>query len=162
MLEAPAPGVPVGGVQRALVRTAQVTVQVGDPAVGSRQIRTAVAAAGGFVTEEQSSSTGAWVVLRVPAAGLDRLVEQIGGFGTVVEQSSQVVDTTEETVDLDARVVSQQASVTRIRWLIVNVRVRPGDSPRSPITPVVEVLTGDQRSRRRSRPSKPGLRWLGA
>lgn len=116
--EAPAPGVPVGGVQRALVRTAQVTVEVGDPAASSRQIRTAVAAAGGFVTEEQSSPTGAWVVLRVPAAGLDRLVEQIGGFGKVVEQNSQVVDATEEVVDLDARVASQQASVARIRALL--------------------------------------------
>ncbi|MGH3565894.1 MAG: DUF4349 domain-containing protein [Pseudonocardia sp.] len=118
MPEVPAPGVPVGGVQRALVRTAQVTVEVGDPAAGSRQIRTAVAAVGGFVTEEQASSTGAWVVLRVPAAGLDRLVEQVGGFGKVVEQSSQVVDATEEVVDLDARVASQQASVARIRALL--------------------------------------------
>lgn len=118
MPQASALGVPVGGVQRALVRTAQVTVEVGDPVVGSRQIRTAVAAAGGFVTEEQSGSTGAWVVLRVPAAGLDRLVEQIGGFGKVVEQSSQVVDATEEVVDLDARVAGQQAGVARIRALL--------------------------------------------
>jgi hypothetical protein len=119
----PAPGaptqdLPIGSGQRALVRTAQVVVEVTDPAATGRQVRTAAAAAGGFVAEEQTGPAGSWVVLRVPTGGLDRLVEEIGTFGTVLERSSQVVDATEEVVDLDARVASQQASVARVRALL--------------------------------------------
>jgi Domain of unknown function (DUF4349) len=121
-LAVPAPGgsagVPVGGVDRSLVRSATVTVEVGDPASAGRQVRTAVAAAGGFVAQEQSGTTGSWLVLRVPADGLDRLLADVGGLGVVLETSSQVLDATEEVVDLDARVASQQASVARIRALL--------------------------------------------
>jgi hypothetical protein len=112
------PGVPVGGVQRALVRTAQLTVEVDDPASAARQVRTIAAGAGGFVTEEQSGDTGSWLVLRVPVAALDRLIDEVGAFGQVAERSSQVIDATEELVDLDARVASQSASVARVRGLL--------------------------------------------
>jgi hypothetical protein len=121
-LTAPVPGgsagVPIGGVDRSLVRSATVTVEVGDPAAAGRQIRTAVAAAGGFVAQEQSGTSGSWLVLRVPADGLDRLLADVGALGMVLETSSQVLDATEEVVDLDARVASQQASVARIRALL--------------------------------------------
>jgi len=115
----PAQGVPVGGVQRSLVRSAQLTVEVEDATAVARQVRVAVAAAGGLVTEEQSSDGGSFLVLRVPADALDRLTDDIGALGRrVTNRSSQVVDATEEVVDLDARVASQQASVTRVRALL--------------------------------------------
>ena len=114
----PAQGVPLGGVQRALVRTAQLSVEVTDPAGAMRQVRTAAAAAGGFVTDEQTSDTGSWVTLRVPADALDRLVEDIAADGRIITRSTQVYDATEESIDLDARVASQQASVSRIRGLL--------------------------------------------
>jgi hypothetical protein len=116
--EMPSQGVPVGGVQRALVRTAQLTVEVGDPTGAMRQVRTSAAAAGGFVTDEQTSDTGSWVTLRVPADALDRLVEDIAASGRVTGRSTQVYDATEESIDLDARVASQQASVARVRALL--------------------------------------------
>ncbi|NMH79320.1 DUF4349 domain-containing protein [Pseudonocardia xinjiangensis] len=114
----PGPGLPVGTVQRSLVRTAQLSVEVADPAASSRQVRTAAAAADGLVTEEQSSDTGSWVVLRVPAESLERLIDDIAAIGRVVGRSTQVLDATEEVVDLDARVASQQASVARVRGLL--------------------------------------------
>jgi len=121
-LAVPAPGgsagVPVGGVDRSLVRSATVTVEVGDPAAAGRQVRSAVTSAGGFVAQEQSGTAGSWLVLRVPADRLDRLLAGVGALGAVLETSSQVIDATEEVVDLDARVASQQASVTRIRALL--------------------------------------------
>jgi hypothetical protein len=113
-----APGVPVGGVQRELVRTAQLTVEVGDPEAAVRQVRTAAAGVGGFVTEEQSEDSGSWLVLRVPADALDRLLDEIAGYGQVTARSSQVLDATEQVVDLDARVASQTASVARVRGLL--------------------------------------------
>lgn len=114
----PPPGVPVGTVDRTLIRTAQVSVEVADPAAAGRQVRTAVTAAGGFVTEESTASRRASLVVRVPAAALDRLMDDVATIGTVTERGGQTVDATEEVVDLDARVASQQASVARVRALL--------------------------------------------
>jgi uncharacterized coiled-coil protein SlyX len=114
----PGQGVPVGDVQRALVRTAQIGVEAEDPGASSRQVRTAAAAVGGFVTEEQTSDRSSRLVLRVPAEALDRLIDDIAGKARVTSRSSQVVDATEKVVDLDARVAAQQASVARVRALL--------------------------------------------
>ncbi len=116
--EGQTPGIPLGGVQRELVRTAQLTVEVSDPVAAVRQVRTAVAGAGGFVTEEQSGDSGSSLVLRVPADALDRLLDEVAAYGQVTARSSQVIDATEQVVDLDARVASQTASVARIRGLL--------------------------------------------
>jgi hypothetical protein len=109
-------------VQRQLVRTAQLTVEVGDAATAVRQVRTAAAGAGGIVTEEQSGDAGSWLVLRVPTDALDRLIDEVTGYGRVVSRSSQVLDATEEVVDLDARVATQTASVARVRGLLAEAR----------------------------------------
>ncbi|MGD9530995.1 MAG: DUF4349 domain-containing protein, partial [Pseudonocardia sp.] len=114
----PPAGVPVGTVDRTLIRTAQVSLEVADPAASGRQVRTAVAAAGGFVTEESTATKRATLVVRVPAAALDRLLDDVATLGTVTERGGQTVDATEEVVDLDARVASQQASVARVRALL--------------------------------------------
>jgi hypothetical protein len=103
---------------RDLVRTAHVSVEVDDIGPAVRRVRAAVGTAGAFVAEEQSDETGAWLVLRVPADGLDRLVEQVGGIGEVVARAGRVEDVTEQVVDLDSRVTSQQASVERVRALL--------------------------------------------
>jgi hypothetical protein len=111
-------GVPVGAVERSLVRSAQVTLDVEDPVAGVQGVRAAAAAAGGTVTQEQSGPLGGWVVVRVPADALDRLTADVAELGVVLDRSVSVVDATEEVVDLDARVASQQASVARVRALL--------------------------------------------
>jgi hypothetical protein len=116
--DAPTQGVPLGTVQRSLVRTAQLTLEVPDPAASLRQIRTLAAGVGGIVTEEQTSDTGSWLVLRVPADALDRLIDDLAASGRVLSRSVQVLDATEEMIDLDARVATQQASVARVRGLL--------------------------------------------
>ena len=112
------PGVPIGATERQLVRTAQLTVDVAESAAATRQVRTTAAAAGGLVVQEQTSERGAWLVLRVPAAALDKVIDDIAAIGKVTARTSQVVDSTAEVVDLDARVASQQASVARVRALL--------------------------------------------
>ncbi len=122
--EGPAdPGaVPVGGVARSLVRTAQLTVTADDPVAVIRRVRTAVAGVAGTIAQETSSDTGAQLTVRVPADRLDQLIDTIGGFGHVTDRSAQVVDATEDVVDLDARVASQRASVDRVRALLAQAR----------------------------------------
>jgi hypothetical protein len=107
-----------GAIGRDVVRTAQLTLQVADPPAATRGVRTAVAAAGGVIAEEQADTTGAWLVVRVPAAGLDRLVDDLAATGTVLARSGRTEDATEQIVDLDSRVATQQASVTRVRALL--------------------------------------------
>ena len=115
---APAPGALPDPIGRDVVRTAQLTLQVPDPTAAARGVRTAVATAGGVVAEEQVDGTGAWLVVRVPAAGLDRLVDDLAATGVVLGRSGRAEDATEQVVDLDSRVATQQASVTRVRALL--------------------------------------------
>jgi hypothetical protein len=81
-------------------------------------VRTMAAAAGGLVVQEQSGERGSWLVLRVPADTLDRVLDDIAAIGRVTDRTGQVTDSTGEIVDLDARVASQQASVVRVRGLL--------------------------------------------
>ncbi len=115
---APEGGAVPGSIGRDVVRTAQLTLQVADPTAATRGVRTAVAAAGGVVAEEQVDATGAWLVVRVPAPGLDRLVDDLAATGTVLARSGRTEDATEQVVDLDSRVATQQASVMRVRALL--------------------------------------------
>jgi hypothetical protein len=117
-----AAGVPLGGVQRELIRSAQVRVEVDDAVARTRQVRAAAVAVGGLVVEEQSADRSAWLTLRVPADSLDRLVDDVGGLGRVVDRSTRVSDVTEDVVDLDARVASQRTSVDRVRALLAQAQ----------------------------------------
>lgn len=125
---APAPmqadpgALPVGSVSRALVRTAQLSVDADDPAAATRRVRSAVAGAAGTVSQESSTDSGAQLTIRVPADRLDQLIDSIAGLGHVTNRTSQVVDATEDVVDLDARVASQRASVDRVRALLAQAR----------------------------------------
>lgn len=108
----------VGAIAPALVRTAALELEVGDPPVSVRDVQRAATAAGGYVAEEQSGPSGGLVVIRVPAQALDRLIDDVAALGVVLDRSVTVVDVTEQIVDLDARVASQAASVARVRALL--------------------------------------------
>lgn len=116
--QSPSQGPPAAEVGRALVKTAQLSVEVKDMEAASRQVRTAAAGAGAFVTEEKSSSGGSLLVLRVPSDKLDQLIDGVVPIGKVTSRNAQVVDATEQLVDLDSRVATQQASVARVRALL--------------------------------------------
>jgi uncharacterized protein DUF4349 len=108
----------VASVARSLVRTAQLSVEAEDPVAVTRRVRAAVAGVAGSVAQESSTDSGAQLTVRVPADRLDRLIDSIAGLGHVTNRTAQVVDATEDVVDLDARVASQRASVDRVRALL--------------------------------------------
>lgn len=114
--------VPIGSVGRALVRTAQLSVEADDPIGATRRVRAAVAGAAGTVAQESSTDSGAQLTVRVPADRLDQLIDSIAGLGHVTNRTAQVVDATEDVVDLNARVASQRASVDRVRALLAEAR----------------------------------------
>ncbi|MFC5995497.1 DUF4349 domain-containing protein [Pseudonocardia hispaniensis] len=114
------PGSPI--VDRTVVRTAEVRVEVTDVAAVARSARGAATALGGFVADENIDDTGARLSLRVPADQLDPLVERVSAMGRVLNSSGTVQDVTEQSVDLEARVGSQQASVDRLRSLLARAQ----------------------------------------
>jgi hypothetical protein len=114
--------VPIGSVARSLVRTAQLSVEADDPIGATRRVRAAVAGAAGTVAQESSTDSGAQLTVRVPADRLDQLIDSIAGLGHVTNRTAQVVDATEDVVDLNARVASQRASVDRVRALLAEAR----------------------------------------
>lgn len=64
------------------------------------------------------SPDGAWITVRVPAAGLQSLVDQLSGLGEVTASSVNRQDVTQITLDLQARVDAAQTSVDRLTALL--------------------------------------------
>ena len=61
---------------------------------------------------------GAWITVRVPAGGLQSLVDQLSGLGEVTASTINRQDVTEVTLDLEARVEAAQTSVDRLTQLM--------------------------------------------
>ncbi|GAA1868076.1 DUF4349 domain-containing protein [Pseudonocardia ailaonensis] len=115
-----APGSPVDPALAGqdVIRTARLSVQVGDPVTAAAQVRSAATAAGGYVSDEQSGPGRAGLSLRVPTEKLDALADRVAGLGTVTDRGGQARDVTGQVADLDGRVAAQQASVARVRALL--------------------------------------------
>lgn len=116
------------GVERQIARTASMTVVVDDVVAAGERVRALAATLEGWVTNESFSTTtsdGAryaparsYVTLSVPASRLDDAVRQVGEIGTVRDRQTNAEDVTDVVVDLDARITSLQASVTRLQELV--------------------------------------------
>ncbi|MFD9895657.1 DUF4349 domain-containing protein [Amycolatopsis sp. NPDC059027] len=113
--------VPVGqpGVSdRKLVRTARLelsTPKVADVIGRARQVSQA---AGGYTGQESSGGTHATLSLAVPAEKLDGVLDELAGLGKTVKRELNTQDVTEQTVDVEARLATQRASVERMRALL--------------------------------------------
>ncbi|MEV0847305.1 DUF4349 domain-containing protein [Streptomyces sp. NPDC049954] len=107
-----------------LIRTASLTMRVKDVAGALERARETAAGAGGLVGEEATDRDGAGrersrVVLRVPQEGFEEVVARLAqGPGTLVRRSVNTKDVTQQVVDVDSRVKSLRASVTRVRALM--------------------------------------------
>ena len=77
---------------------------------------------GGYVGGDQRSidaqASIATVTLRVPAAQFDTTLAALHGLGTEQDRQVSTQDVTEQVVDVQSRLKTQQASVDRIRALI--------------------------------------------
>lgn len=108
----------------AVIRTADLEVRVEDVRAAADAAGRAVRTAGGRVEAEDRTGTGsdgsASLSLRVPPADFDRLLADLAALGE--EQSRRVgsEDVTDPVVDLEARLATQRASVTRVRALLAD------------------------------------------
>ncbi|ELZ24317.1 hypothetical protein C475_13747 [Halosimplex carlsbadense 2-9-1] len=112
-------------VDRALIKTGTVTVEVENYSVAERAVRTRAAALGGYVSgsnvrlhhrENETWRTG-YVEVRVPSTNFTALYEATQGQGTVLSADSNTKDVTDQLVDLTARLENLRAQRDRLRSL---------------------------------------------
>ena len=106
-------------MNRKILRNAELTLEVSDPATSQRKITSIAESLGGFVvlseSKQQHSGEGQQnlfvnVVVRIPAQQFDAALNEIRSQGTsVIQEKTTGQDVTEEYIDLEARIRSQKA-----------------------------------------------------
>lgn len=125
-----------GGIDRLVIKTAAMSVEVEQAEEALKQLRAAIAKAGGEIADMTldagSGGTGdpiplaesagvmltpatAVVTIKVPADKLDSLQADVAKLGKVLNQSAQSSDVTEQAIDLDARLKTLRIEETRLR-----------------------------------------------
>ncbi|QPV62913.1 DUF4349 domain-containing protein [Halosimplex litoreum] len=112
-------------VDRALIKTGEVAVEVENYSVGERAVRSRAADLGGYVSgssvqlhhrENETWRTG-YVEVRVPSTNFTALYEGAQREGTVLSADSNTKDVTDQLVDLTARLENLRAQRDRLRSL---------------------------------------------
>lgn len=105
-----------------LIRTAKLSVVVDDVGAKAGEAAAYAKAAGGAIAGDDRSGSDrgarALLVLKVPPARMDGLLDQLGGMGTERSRSSTTEDVTEDVADIGARVATMQASIARVRAIL--------------------------------------------
>ena len=105
-------------IERKLIRNAELDIETSAPAEAERKVAAIADAHGGFVVTSEASQNNnpaqpaevVNVVVRVPAAQFDAVVEELRGVGSRVRQKKITAqDVTEEYIDLEARLRTQRA-----------------------------------------------------
>ncbi|MEV4704136.1 DUF4349 domain-containing protein [Actinoplanes sp. NPDC049316] len=114
--------------QRSIIYTGSITVRVDDVNTAAARATGIATAAGGFVGGDKRNSNGdhgssdATLTLRVPAEKFTSVVDQLAAIGTEERRGIDTEDVTEETIDLDARIATQQARVDSGRKLLAQAK----------------------------------------
>jgi hypothetical protein len=111
---------------RAIVYNGSITVRVDSPEAAAGRATGIATGAGGFVGSDKRTSDSArseaTLTLRVPAARFGSVVDELARLGKEESRGISTEDVTEQVVDLDARIASQRASVTRTRALLAQAK----------------------------------------
>ncbi len=116
-------GLPAGDpiqAGRSIIATAQVSLEVDDVRAGARRASDVVAAAGGFLAQQQANPGDGvtTLTLRVPTDRFTAVLGELEAIGTVLSQHIDTEDVTEQVVDLESRIASARTSVERVRELL--------------------------------------------
>lgn len=112
------------GVQRLVIKTASLTVEVEDVAVAEARISARAAELGGYVVAAQSSGSDAasrvaTITFRVPAQRFDEALAGVEGLARkVFSRTISGDDVTEEFVDLESRLRNLEATRDRLLDLL--------------------------------------------
>lgn len=116
---APMAAMPTGGIDRHLIKTATVAIEVADAREANTKLLAAVQAVGGYVGDYRELVDGlgrrsVMVQIRVPASRFDESMGQLDPLGKVVSKQVSTQDVTEEFVDTDARARNLKATEARL------------------------------------------------
>jgi hypothetical protein len=114
--------------QRSIVYTGSITLRVEDVNRQAARVTAIAAGAGGFVGSDKRTSGAtdsgeATIELRVPADRFQSVLDQLAAeLGNEEQRSVNTQDVTEETLDLAARIKTQQARVDSGRRLLAEAK----------------------------------------
>ncbi|WP_433722196.1 DUF4349 domain-containing protein [Actinoplanes sp. CA-051413] len=112
--------------QRSIVYTGAITVRVEDVNIAAARAAGIATGAGGFISGDKrnsgSGSQDATLELRVPAEKFNPVVTQLAELGHEEQRGINTEDVTEQTIDLDARIATQQARVDSGRKLLAQAK----------------------------------------
>ncbi|MFD3992704.1 DUF4349 domain-containing protein [Streptomyces sp. NPDC058583] len=109
--------------QQHVIRTASLSVEVGDVTKALVTARDVTAGAGGRVETESTERLDngyvtSRIVLRVPQEQYDSVLTELAGTGKLLARKADAKDVTEQVVDVESRIATQRASVARVRALM--------------------------------------------
>lgn len=96
------------------IRTGSVSLEVYDIAVAGREIEAWAKRFGGYLEKSSSETSQGSVTARIPSAGFDKAMEEIGKVGTVKSQSVNVEDATDRFYDLETRLGTKRVMRDRL------------------------------------------------
>lgn len=121
-------------LDRQIIRTAQLSIEISVPHQGTREttraaqadaaaeaatkIRALASAPGGYVSASDGSGAVVTVTLRIPSERYSSVLERIGELGRVTAIDESTSDVTDQLVDLGSRITSMRTSVDRLRTLL--------------------------------------------
>ena len=109
---------------RKLIREGDVQLQVKDVEVSRAKLEEMTAAAGGFVAGVKHSRVAGVqsleITLRLPTGGFTAFVKSLAALGTVESENVQVTDVTDQWVDLNRRIETNEKLAARLEELIQN------------------------------------------
>ncbi|MFF3322671.1 DUF4349 domain-containing protein [Streptomyces sp. NPDC002889] len=106
-----------------IIRTAELDVEVKDAPKALAAARRTAERAGGRVENETTerlddTHVSSRVVLRVPQEHYDSVLAELAGAGKLQSRKADAKDVTDQVVDVESRIATQRASVTRVRELM--------------------------------------------
>lgn len=105
--------------QRQIIYTVDLSISTDDVAGAAQRAATIAISAGGLVADEHTSGEdSSTLTLRVPASDHQDTIAKLEELGKVTDRSRGTQDVTDEVVDTASRIVSQRASIARIRALL--------------------------------------------
>ncbi|EXG80929.1 DUF4349 domain-containing protein [Cryptosporangium arvum] len=114
----------LGTASRPLVYTGTMAVTAGNVPDAARKAIAAAVAAGGYVAADERSVTGpdddisATLTLKVPSTKFTGTIDALAKLGTETSRNLGTEDQQTASIDIDARIAAQRASVNRVRALL--------------------------------------------
>jgi hypothetical protein len=112
--------------ERSLIYTGNITVKVDGVSAAADRAKSLTVGLGGLVTGDSRTLDGdrsqATLILRVPADQFNSALDSLAKLGTEETRQVQAQDVTDQLIDLNVRVATQEASVSRVRDLLARAQ----------------------------------------